>query len=98
MCDFGSQSALKTQTVCSPLYERNVYESTSTCRKLSFYFLNTARNNKSSFSSVFLASDSYKTCCTLVNLNCRVLGCVFYELFPVRLAQAEPVKETEKEA
>ena len=54
MCDFGSQSALKNLTFCSPLYERNVYESTSTCRQLSFYFFNTAHNNRSPFASVFL--------------------------------------------
>lgn len=73
-------------------------EGTSTCRQLSFLFLNIEHNNRSPFSGVFLASDSYKTCCTLVNLNCHLLGCVFYELFPVRLTQAAPVKETEKEA
>lgn len=50
------------------------------------------------FFTVFWASGSYKTCCTLVKLNCYLLGCVFHELLLVRLTQAEPVKETEKEA
>ena len=73
-----------------------MYESTSTYSQLSFF--QTQHTILVPFSNVFLASDSYETFSTHVKLNYYLLGGVFHELYLACLTQAEPVKETEKEA